>query len=56
MKEITLDELLGQMKEALISKESAERARVKAEFKRKKAQYNYLHLMDIFRNKEYKII
>lgn len=55
VKDKTLEELLRGIKMALEDKESAERARINAEFKKKKSQYQYLHLMDCLRHKEFVI-
>jgi len=53
--EITLTELLNQIKMAIEEKELAEKARVRSEEKRRKANCRYNLLMDAFRAKEYTI-
>ena len=55
MKEITLIDLLEEIKLALLEEDKAERARVNAEFKKTKAHYNRIRLMDALRNKEFVI-
>ncbi len=51
--DISLSQLLDEIKAAVEEKEKAEHARVRAEEKKRKAQCTYTHLMDIFRNKEF---
>lgn len=53
--EITLTQLLDEIKSAVEEKEMAEKARVRAEEKRRKANYLYNQLMDVFRAKEFTI-
>lgn len=43
------------IEKAIEAKEQAEKARIQAEFKRKRAHYNYLSLMDMLRANEYTI-
>lgn len=49
----TLDTLLADISKALRLKERAERSRVNAEARKKKAHYAYLQLMDTFHAREY---
>ena len=51
----TLTQLLQEIKYAVEEKEMAEKARVRAEEKRRKANYIYNHLMDVLRAKEFTI-
>ena len=53
--ETSLDDLLQELKLSIHAKDQAEKARVQAEQKKIKANYNYLSLMDNLRAKEYKI-
>lgn len=49
----TLIGLLEEIRTAVVQKDNAERARVHAEERKRKAHINYTLLMDIFRNREY---
>lgn len=53
MKDKTLKELMKEIEESIEAKDSAERARVNAEAKKKKAHYNYLHAMEELQDGEY---
>lgn len=53
--DITLSELMHQMEQAIQDKAQSERARVNAEFKRRRSQNEYTRLQDVLRNKEYSI-
>lgn len=53
--DVTLDELMDNLKKAVRDKNDAEQARVRAEEKKRKANSVYNMLMDTFRAKEYRI-
>lgn len=55
MKDRTLKNLMLDIETAFKAKESAEKARINAEFKKKRAHYDYLSLMEMLRCNEFSI-
>lgn len=54
-KEITLDELLSELKTAITNEKKAEKMRVNSEFKKRKWHTQYLIINDKLHAKEYTI-